>query len=349
MGGTARTAPLRALLIVGLMVSGCTDADRPDSTPTPAPDWEIVEQTSTEPGLLIEKVRYRSGDLSIVGQVCRPDGPGPYPVMIRNHAGFAGLNDLANPNGICAQVARTGWVVAESSYRGEDGSDGRVEICSGEVDDVLAMLAVVRAKAYADPKRMGMVGVSHGACITSRAVARGAPVQAAVAYATPADWADLWRYTTRRIESPSTEASVKALHEILLTSMEEAMGGTPREVPEEYARRSPLRYAEKIAKWDGDFLLMHGLADAIVPPGQACDLADAIGAFEAFRFTKRGKVVDQPPPACGKVNFSGPPDPTSDFPEPRYLLMYNDAGHVIYGPTRAAKDQTKFLEAKLTP
>jgi dienelactone hydrolase len=349
MGGIVRTIPLRALLIAVLVLSGCSFMDRPDTTRTPPPDWETVEQTSSEPGVVIERVRYRSGDLSIEGQVCRPDGPGPYPVMIWNHGGFQGLGGFDRPSGVCAKAARSGGVVAASSYRGENGSDGKVEVCAGEVDDVLALLAVIRAQPYVDTKRIAMVGVSHGACITARAVERGAPIRVAVAYATPSDWAEEWRFLNRRTASSSTKGPLKAIHADLLDSIEKAMGGTPEEVPEEYARRSPLTYAEEIAKWDGDLLLMHGVADAIVPPRQTCDLADALGEFTAFRFTTAGKVDDRPPPACGKVSFSGPPGPPSDFPERRYVLMYDDAGHAVQGHTRAAKAYQKFLSVKLGP
>ena len=125
------------------------------------------------------------------------------------------------------------------------------------------------------------------------------------------------------------------------------MGGTPGEVPEEYARRSPLRYAEKIAKWDGDFLLMHGLVDVIVPPGQACDLADAVGGFEAYRFTKAGKVVDELASSVreGELQRSaGSLSPIS--PSLASPLMYDDAGHVMYGPTLAARGLHEVLRGR---
>ena len=109
-------------------------------------------------------------------------------MLISNHGGFAGLPDWDDPKGFCALAAKAGWVMAESSYRGEDGSDGEIEVCLGEVDDVLAMLEVVRSQSYADPDRIAMLGVSHGGCVTSRAVERGADVDVAAEIAGPADW-----------------------------------------------------------------------------------------------------------------------------------------------------------------
>ncbi len=45
------------------------------------------------------------------------------------------------------------------------------------------------AEPYADPKHAYMSGLSHGGCITTRAVQRGAPVQLAIDMFGPADWA----------------------------------------------------------------------------------------------------------------------------------------------------------------
>jgi hypothetical protein len=349
MGGMART-PLRVVLIAGLIASGCSWGG-PDETRTPPPDWETVEETTSEPGLVIEKVRYRSGNLSIVGQVCRPDTEGPHPVLIWNHGGYAGLTDWNDPDGACAQIGRSGWVFAESSYRGEDGSDGRLEICDGEVDDVLAMLEVIRAKPYADAKRIAMTGMSHGGCITARAVARDAPVQVAVDYAGPADWTQQWRYMTRRVNARSTNVALRRVYTGLLTSVETAMGGTPAEAPEEYARRSPLRHAEKIAAWDGDFLVMHGAADSIVPARQACALVGAVGGFEAYRFGETGRVMNKQPAVCRDSAFNGRPGPGDEFPAPRYFLLYDGVDHTFGGflSGRVNEDYERFITAKLTP
>ena len=350
MAGIVRTAPLRALLVAGLMLSGCSLVDGPDDTRTAAPDWETVERTLSKPGLVIEKVRYRSGNLGIDGQVCRPDGPGPYPVLIWNHGGFSGLGDWNNPGGPCARLARSGWVFAESSYRGEDASDGRIEVCDGEVDDVLSMLAVVRAKSYADTKRMAMVGLSHGGCITARAVARGAPVQVAVDSAGPANWVDIWRHLTRQAASPSVKPALRGVSTRLLKTIETALGGTPSEVPSEYARRSPVESAEKIAQWDGSLLVMHGGADRIVPPSQACGLAREVGDFAAYRFSEAGRALQRPPSDC-HVTFHDASELRPGFRDQRYLLMYDGLEHTVQDLNRGrmVADYTRFLASKLGP
>src|SRR5687768_5028614 len=114
--------------------------------------WESVETLSDDGAVITERVSYRSGPLRIEGQVCRPSGGERRPVLVFNHGGWMGLFSGLGDGGFCDRTARTfGWAVIESSYRGEDESDGEIEICLGEVDDVLAMMEVGLAQPWADP------------------------------------------------------------------------------------------------------------------------------------------------------------------------------------------------------
>src|SRR5262249_2193540 len=114
----------------------------------------------------------------IFGQVCRPVGPGPFALVVVNHGGASGLATEWN-GGTCASVARAGYVQVESSYRGEDGSDGPIEGCAGAGDDVLGMLQIARGLPFVDGRRIAMWGPSHGGCITLRALEKGAKVTVA--------------------------------------------------------------------------------------------------------------------------------------------------------------------------
>src|SRR6185436_16394544 len=119
------------------------------------------------------------GGPKIYGETCQPKSGGPYPVLIWNHGGFSGLGD--SDRQICENfTANLGWAVAMSEYRGEGGSDGKIEVCLGGAGDVLALVTCATQAQQLDPKRMVMAGGSHGGCITLRAVQKGAPVAAAV-------------------------------------------------------------------------------------------------------------------------------------------------------------------------
>jgi dienelactone hydrolase len=166
------------------------------------------------------------GGKKIYGLICSPTTGGPYPVVIYNHGGLNSSNGgnitgvvtssgwtsqpPTAPDGLgqCLDWAKRGWVVAMSSYRGENvniasaspafpapatpwTSDGSPEFCMGEVTDVLALtdLVVNHASSITVGStsekvpinvngKVLMYGYSHGGCITYRAVEQGAPVTA---------------------------------------------------------------------------------------------------------------------------------------------------------------------------
>jgi dienelactone hydrolase len=342
--------PLWCCLLVALLaVSGCFSGQpTPSKSPGEPLGWTTVKTTTVLPGIVMERVTYRSGDLNIYGQVCRPANGGRHPVLIVNHGGFAGIGDWDKPNGNCVATAKAGWVMAESSYRGEDGSDGSIEVCLGEVDDVLAMVDVIRTQSYADPDRIAMVGVSHGGCITSRAVERGADIDAAVVIAGPANWGPLVTSVKQSVESPSMDPVIKQHYRSLVEMIEKAADGTPEEVPERYAERSPD--PKKLARWDKPFLLVHGGADQLVPVQQSCTLADQIGGFEAYRLNASGGVDTTPPAGCDELTWNDAPTPVRSFDADRYFLVYEGVDHFLVannGVGRIMPDLLRFLETKL--
>lgn len=333
------------LLVIGLALAGGCTAGGPTDSPT---GWASVETTSKSSDVLIQKVTYRSGDLDVVGQVCRPAARGRHPVIIWNHGGFGGLADWNDMEGQCARAARSGWVYAESSYRGEDESDGEVEVCLGEVDDVLALLEIVRDRAYADASRVAMGGISHGGCITAMAVARDAPVQVAVDIAGPTDWAELWKHLSRSA-STSTDPQPKATFGGLAARIARATGGTPAEKPAEYAMRSPLNHAAKISDWGNSFLLMHGADDTVVPVGQSCRLAEAIEGAKGFGVDHGGQQTREAPPGCGGLDWMTTGIPGPSYSEGPYLFVYQGMDHLLQGANRPRlnADYLGFVSAKL--
>ena len=171
------------------------------------------------------------GTKKIYGLICAPTSGGPYPVVIYNHGGTGSndggnisgvvtstgwtaqppppMGQMFGPPdnlGQCLDWAKRGWVFATSAYRGESiniastdtafpagswPSDGNIELCMGEVTDVMALTDLVMNHANAvalgaaghtvSPNvsgKMFMYGYSHGGCITWRAVEQGAPVTA---------------------------------------------------------------------------------------------------------------------------------------------------------------------------
>lgn len=318
----------------------------PGSGDAAAPGWESVEVVFDDGQVVTERVTYRSGGLLIEGQVCRPAEGGPYPVVVFNHGGFMGLG-VDPMSGNCVDSARAGYLWIGSSYRGEDGSEGEVEVCLGEVDDVLAMLDIALAQPYADRQRVVMWGGSHGGCITTRAVQRGAPVHAAADVFGPTDLASNYQFWVDAIEAGSPQS---AAYQQLVAVVDGAIGGPPADYPDEYAARSPARFELPAAL---PLLVTHGTIDELVPVAQSCDLVAGAGGFTAFHLDGSQLEVSSPPAGCEEagLTWSAGPRPTPDWPGGRYLVVYDQLGHSFDGAAGNAmlSDLVTFLLAKLPP
>ena len=173
-------------------------------TGTPLPSGEV---TLNSVKVKWQIGNYWSDGLRIYGLLCTPVSlPGPHPVAILNHGlefTQTGPGQFVFPAiqafGLtgCTTMASNGWLTAISTYRGEyisetvspgriflggmmpllhrpytftATSDGNLELCLGEVDDVLNLLSAVRALPDANAKHVLMWGHSHGSCITERAI-----------------------------------------------------------------------------------------------------------------------------------------------------------------------------------
>lgn len=306
----------------------------PDCDPLPVetiPDWSSVETTMTNWLAIIERVAYESEGLEVLGQVCRPPDDRAHPVVVVNHGGASGLGSEWG-GGVCFTLAQYGFVVIESSYRGEDGSEGPVEVCQGEVDDVLNMLDIVLHRPYADSERVVMAGLSHGGCITMRALARGAPVHVAVNIFGPADWADAYNSWQIEAAKPETPAATRTAYQSLSTIVLAGIGGTPDEVPEEYARRSPINEVEEVQAFPGALLMMLAVEDELVPMAQGCEFASRSGDFEMYHLDVSANVVNGPPSGCEAYDLAWQSQAIPyDWPSNRYWIAYDGIGHSAQG------------------
>jgi dipeptidyl aminopeptidase/acylaminoacyl peptidase len=347
----------RALAAVLAVVTACAsddgggasgDAGAPDANGVDAapPAWEAVEVLFDDGEVVTERVKYRSGSLLIDGQVCRPKAGGPYPVIVFNHGGFMGLG-IAADSGNCVDSARAGFVWIGSSYRGEDASEGAIEVCLGEVDDVLAMIDVALAQPYADRDRVVMWGGSHGGCITTRAVERAAPVHAAVDVFGPADLASNYQFWVDQIDAGTGPT---ASYQQLVQVVDDAIGGPPDEYQDDYAARSPGNFELPAGL---PFMVTHGTVDELVPVAQSCDLVAGAGGFTAFHLDGSQAEVTSPPVGCedAGLTWSAGVRPSPGWPGSRYLVVYDGLGHGFGGAAGNAMlgDVLTFLMAKLPP
>ncbi len=349
----------RALAVLLALVAACGSDDEGGGGSSDAGDgdagsasdagplaWENVEVLFDDGEILTERVKYRSDGLLIDGQVCRPAEGGPFPLIVFNHGGFSGLG-VPPDSGNCVDVARNGFVWIGSSYRGEDASEGEVEVCLGEVDDVLAMIDIALAQPYSDPDRVFMWGGSHGGCITTRAAQRGAPVHAAADVFGPTDLATNHQFWVDQIEAGTGPV---ATYQQLIDVVEGAIGGPPADHADAYRARSPATFDLPAAL---PFLVTQGTVDELVPAAQSCTLVAGAGGFTSFHLDGSQEEIASPPAGCEEadITWSAGPRPSADWPADRYLVVYDGLGHSFGGAAGSAMlgDIIAFMTAKLPP
>lgn len=302
-----------------------------------APLW--LETTTLEAGsVVVERVAYRSGSLRVYGEVCRPLAPGPAPVIVWLHGGFAGLGD--GERAFCRGAAAGGYVVATPSYRGEDGSDGDVEVCLGEVDDAQAMIAVLRTAPYVAADRLAVIGASHGGCIALALAVREPSLKAAVDLYGPSDWSSLATWWQAQIDGGepfcaavgASTTACESVHRDLRDRLVTATGGTPTTAAAAYVARSP---AARVGQLDVPLLIIHGEDDWFVTLDQSCEVRLAL---EAAGRAAQAWFLDpslQPLPAsdpragyCGGFTQGALP---STLDGDTYWLVYQRQGHGFTG------------------
>jgi dienelactone hydrolase len=300
--------------------------------PVPRDQWATVQQTYQDDSIIVERVSYNSSDdLLIQGQVCRPNDGLRHPVYIFNHGGWKGLGEeWGGENSFCRTLARAGYIGVESAYRGEDGSQGTIELCAGEVEDVLRITEVALSQIYSDFDHVTMAGGSHGGCITVRAVLAGAPVQRVLNYAGPVDWAEVYNNARDEIANGATGLALETYRDII-HQFEESMGGSPDEVPEAYAKRSPLNGGNGVdisQKWPITVLFQYGSADEIVPLVQGCQLGAAV-RFDTYYVDTSGNVKAEVPADCNHIglNWRTDPVPLNQWYNKKLMVIYEGLTH----------------------
>ena len=136
------------------------------------PGSDIVVESVLDPGVNYSRflVSYLSEGFKIYALMTIPNGEKPptgWPVIIFNH-GFIPPDVYVTTERYIAYVdliARSGYIVFRSDYRGHGNSEGEAGGAYSRPDytvDVLNAVASVKRHADADPNRIGMWGHSMG-------------------------------------------------------------------------------------------------------------------------------------------------------------------------------------------
>ena len=224
-----------------------------------------LSQVMSPPKLLEANVTYMSGALRIKAFTVRPNVSGRLPAVILNHGGTDGVTWATKQR--ARDLARAGFAVFASAYRGEGGSDGQIEIAAGEVDDVLEGMKWFSKQPYVDSDRIGMLGSSHGALIGLHVAARDPRVRALVfAYGV----ADIYAWYVYLVESKQLGADAITRR---------VYGNGPTDKPQNFLERHGLRVVPQLQS-TMPILIQQGELDVIVPPSQARALAAELTRFQ---------------------------------------------------------------------
>ena len=203
------------------------------------------------------EVRYESDGLTVTGILNVPNGRGPFPALVLAH-GYIEPGSYATGQGMMREqdyLARAGYVVLHTDYRGHAGSDptGTLdrETRIGYTEDVITAVLALRKAPYVDPDRVGLLGRSMGGGIVYNAlVTKPGLVDAAVVYAPVSslfvDNLDRWT----RPERPDVAAQV---FDRL---------GRPTRNPDAYRDLSSRTFFDRISE---PLLIHHGTADESCP------------------------------------------------------------------------------------
>lgn len=316
---------------------------------TPSDVWSAVLEIHRDENVVIERVEYCSELKRIEAQICRPVTGTPGPVIAYAHDGFGGLeSDWANPASTCGVLAANGYVVVEPSFRGQDESEGAIEVCLGEAADLDQAYRTASAQPYSAFGRAGMLGFGHGACVAMIALeSRRTPVQVAIAINPQVDWV---RSRARWIElREDAEGMLAGQLDQLVALIEMATGGAPgasAEVDVAYELRSPLRKIDDLIAFPGGLFVLQGTDDPFTPVPPACDLATMLPMTTSIHLLSDGSI-GLGHAACSAVTEWSTVVPRGTWPGSRYVGVYEGAGELFVPGTPTFNDTVDYLTTRL--
>jgi dienelactone hydrolase len=118
-----------------------------------------------------------SGTVMLEATLFKPDGPGPFPLVVFNHGKNAGdlhLQPRSRPLAFAREFVRRGYAVIAPNREGFAGSGGayRQEGCDvaqnglAQADDVAATIRYMAHQPYVDASKIVVAGTSHGGLVS---------------------------------------------------------------------------------------------------------------------------------------------------------------------------------------
>jgi dipeptidyl aminopeptidase/acylaminoacyl peptidase len=184
-------------------------------------------------------------------------------------------------------MAAKGYVVlypnprGSTSYGQEFGNIIQHNYPGDDYKDLMAGVDELIKRGYIDEKKMGVTGGSGGGLLTNWTIGQTTRFAAAVSQRDIADWADWWYTADFTLFQPSW------------------FKAPPFEDPEDYRRRSPITYVNKIQT---PMMLILGEVDWRTPTGPGGE-----AMFRALKYRKIPTVMVRFPNESHELSRSGQP------------------------------------------
>ncbi|GAA3526724.1 hypothetical protein GCM10022222_07140 [Amycolatopsis ultiminotia] len=212
----------------------------------------------------VEPVRWTAPDgTEIEGLLCKPAGPGPFPLVVNVHGGpvWAWRNHWTLGGAYVRLFVSRGYAVLHPNPRGSSGRGQEfAEAVFGDpggadTHDYLSGIDALVARGVADPQRIGVTGASYGGYLSAWLITQDRRFAAAAPIAPVTDW-----------YSQHYTANIPFFDELLLADRPQGTAGRYRE-------RSPVTFADRVRT---PTLLIAGAEDRCTPPGQATEFHRAV-------------------------------------------------------------------------
>jgi dipeptidyl aminopeptidase/acylaminoacyl peptidase len=234
------------------------------------------------------------GGIKIPAYIRKPRGEGPFPVIVILHGGKYGKEaTIGMGRAVRSPVAdfiQQGWAIYSIDYRPSDQF-----LLPIETDDSVLAVKALTAMPFVDAKRIGLMGGSHGANVSSRLVSRLDVAGAVLCAPAAMDLIEI-----KRAATAGKEPVVKILTK-LVGDMEKERGATAEEIaknPAKYGYSSAMTEIEGVRC---PILVINGRNDDNSPP--------SIIAAYVGKLKQAGKQVETYEPDNGPHGFYfGRPD-----------------------------------------
>jgi dipeptidyl aminopeptidase/acylaminoacyl peptidase len=206
---------------------------------------------SPNPHVRMQEIVYWSEGLKVKGLLAEPKMPGDYSGILYLRGGIQSIG-MVRPARI-AQFAAQGFVVFAPYYRGNRGGEGKDEFGGADRWDAVYGVDVVKMRCNG---KVHLLAFSRGGIMALWTAVLRNDITSVVTWAGVTDTVLTYK------ERPDMRRMMKRIY-----------GGTPNTALAAYEERNPLLRLEEA---EAPFLIIHGLKDENVSPGQAYLLEEAL-------------------------------------------------------------------------